>query len=210
MGSLFLAINICATMCIVAFFYSKQRAASLVVCFRVTNNCCAIHVMLLPTFSQMCPCLLLAGAHVTLGGAPVIYSQCRHAMSNTPFDRLIWFCTSFLCLCTLFTPAPFVICHVFLIFVALITLPFLLLLALIPMSSAILPSAMLLPSVPFVVQDSLFHCIVLSSPVLSSTYPIGGHLVRSGGVRPFQWHISTSAAHIQFVGHLVLGGGVRS
>ena len=97
----------------------------------------------------------------------------------------------------------------FFIFVDLITLPFLLLLALIPMSSAILPSAMLLPSVPFVFQDSLFRCIVLSSPILCSTYPIVGRLVRSGGVRPFQLHISTSAAHIQLFGHLVLGGDVR-
>ena len=35
---------------------------------RALADHCAIRLILLPTFSQMCPCSLLAGAHVTLGG----------------------------------------------------------------------------------------------------------------------------------------------
>ena len=59
-------------------------------------NHCAIR-MVLPTFSQMCLCLLLAGAHVTIQGAHFIFPQYRHSLSNPPFHGIICFRTSILC-----------------------------------------------------------------------------------------------------------------
>ena len=74
-------------MCIVAIFVANQRHQVYLCACRAPADCCAIRVMLLPTFSKMCPCLLLAGTHVNLGGDPFIHPQYRHAMSNKPLLR---------------------------------------------------------------------------------------------------------------------------
>ena len=74
-----------------SFVASQRRQVHSCAC-RAPADHCAICVIQ-PTFSQICPCLLLAGAQVTLGGAHYICPQYRHAMSNAPFHRLIWFCT---------------------------------------------------------------------------------------------------------------------
>ena len=72
----------------------------------------AIRMIELPTFSQMCPCSLLASAHVTLGGACWIRPQHRHAMSYTPFQGLIWlhFFSGYAPFLSL---SPFVVLHIF-------------------------------------------------------------------------------------------------
>ena len=57
---------------------------------RAPVNHCAIRVIILHNFGQMCPCSLLAGAHITFVGAHLKRPQHRHAMSNTPFQELIW------------------------------------------------------------------------------------------------------------------------
>ena len=69
-------------MCIVAIFCGERAAASLFMYFRAPAYYSDIRVMLLPNVSQMYPCLLLAGTHVTFGGSPFIRQQYRHAMSN--------------------------------------------------------------------------------------------------------------------------------
>ena len=74
---------------LLSFVASQRRQVYLCAC-RTSADRCTICVMLLPTFSQMCPCSLLASAHITLGGACWIRPQHRHAMSNTPFQGLIW------------------------------------------------------------------------------------------------------------------------
>ena len=50
---------------------------------RVHADHCAFRVIILPTFSQMCPCLLLVGANVTLGGAHLIRLQYIYANPDT-------------------------------------------------------------------------------------------------------------------------------
>ena len=94
-------------------FMASQRQQVNSCAFRVPAGRCAICVMRLSTFSQMCPCSLLMCAHVTLGGAPFVRPQYGYAMSNTPYHGLIQLCTYFFMLVHLFSPAPFVVCHTF-------------------------------------------------------------------------------------------------
>ena len=67
---------------------------------------CELSHIVLPTFSQICQCSLLTGAHVSLGSAPF-----TRQLSWTHLTLKVH--TYFLCLCTLFSLAPFVACHVF-------------------------------------------------------------------------------------------------
>ena len=67
-------------MCIVDFFYSKPSGASYscASALRLTSShSCALSHIILPTFSQMCPCLLLTDAYANLGGAHFIRQQYR-------------------------------------------------------------------------------------------------------------------------------------
>ena len=152
-------------------------------------DCCAradhfaIRV-LLPTFSQMCPCSLLEGAHVTLGGTHLIYPQYRHAISNTPFHGLIWLRTQLLCSCTLFSPAPFVVCHVCFWLISASFLPD-------------MPTLLMLPSAPANLRHPLFQCI--SSASYCSTWSLSSSPRQSAssrrGATTFQLALNVCCAH---------------
>ena len=153
-------------------------------CFHLPAGRCAIcvhsHTCYFLPSAKCVRVLLLTGAHVTLGGAPFICKIYRrdvlHTLSRTHP--------------ALYIPNLFVLVHPF-FRGTLCCLSCLF--ASIPMSSAILPPALVLPVAPFVVRRPSFCCIVSSSPTLCSTYSI----------------CSSSAAHIYLMGDLVHGGGVR-
>ena len=72
-----------------SYLVARQRQQVYSSSCRAPAEHCDMHVSL-PIFSQMCLRLLLEGATITLGGAPLIYQQYRRTMSNTPFHGLIW------------------------------------------------------------------------------------------------------------------------
>ena len=67
--------SIFVRQCVSSLSFMASQLWQVYPCFcRVRVDHCPIRV-LLPTFSQMCLCLLLTGACVTLGGAPFICQQ---------------------------------------------------------------------------------------------------------------------------------------
>ena len=80
---------------------------------RAPVNHCAIRVIILHNFGQMCPCSLLAGAHITFVGAHLKRPQHRHAMQclTHPFRNSSGSVFSIL-IPPFFTLAPFVVDHV--------------------------------------------------------------------------------------------------
>ena len=104
--------SILVQLCVLlSYFVASPRQEVYLYPFCTPVNHCAISVIVLPTVSQICPCSLLAGAHLTLGVAHLKHPQHRHAMSNTPFHKLIWL-RIFYAHGPLFTLTIFVVCEV--------------------------------------------------------------------------------------------------
>ena len=83
-------------------------------------------------------------------------------------------------LCTFFLRHPLSFVMFFVNFVHLISLSFWLLLALIPMSSAMLPSVLLLPSAPFVIVHPLFWWVFFFSDPISNAGSCLGIIINWG------------------------------
>ena len=94
-----------------SFVASQRRQVYLCGC-RAPADPCAIRLIYYLPSAKCGHVFLSVGCHVYLGVGPFIPVQYQHAISNTPFHGLIWLRTQLLCSCTLFSPAPFVVCHV--------------------------------------------------------------------------------------------------